>query len=101
MESDLIESDVLCIGGGPTGLMGAIRAAEMGATVVVADKCNTLYSGSGTAGNDHFLCYNPEFHGTDRAAPESGLGQKVMLKMVRPVSHAMTVCSSKTATSTT
>ncbi|MFC1868018.1 FAD-binding protein [Thermodesulfobacteriota bacterium] len=68
MESDMIETDVLCIGGGPTGLMAAIRASELGARVVVADKCNTLHSGSGTAGNDHFLCYNPEFHGTDRAA---------------------------------
>ncbi len=68
MASELIESDVLCVGGGPTGLMAAIRAAELGAKVVVADKGNTLHSGSGTAGNDHFMCYNPEFHGTDRAA---------------------------------
>jgi flavin-dependent dehydrogenase len=47
MKTDIIEADVLCIGGGPTGLMAAIRAAELGAKVVVADKCNTLHSGSG------------------------------------------------------
>ena len=32
---------------------------------VVADKANTLYSGSGGLGNDHFLCYIPEIHGKD------------------------------------
>ena len=46
-------------------MMAAIRASELGATVVVADKANTLHSGSGTAGNDHFACYIPEFHGKD------------------------------------
>jgi len=55
----------LCVGGGPAGLMAAIRASELGASVVVADKGNTLYSGSGAAGNDHFECYIPEYHGTD------------------------------------
>jgi len=61
----VVESDVLCIGGGIAGLMGAIRAAEKGARVVVADKANVKFSGSGATGNDHFMCYIPEFHGSD------------------------------------
>ena len=62
-----IETDVLCIGGGIAGLMGAIRAAEGGAKVIIAEKSNALYSGSGGMGNDHFMCYIPEIHGPDIA----------------------------------
>ena len=58
-----IETDVLCVGGGIAGLMAAIRAAELGAKVVVAEKGNTLTSGAGGLGNDHFLCYLPDVHG--------------------------------------
>jgi succinate dehydrogenase/fumarate reductase flavoprotein subunit len=61
----VIESDVLCIGGGIAGLMAAIRASELGAKVVVAEKGNTLRSGAAATGNDHFLCYIPEVHGDD------------------------------------
>src|SRR5512143_281879 len=60
-----IESDVLCVGGGIAGLMAAIRASELGAKVVVAEKGNALFSGRGRAGNDHFWCYIPEVHGSD------------------------------------
>jgi flavin-dependent dehydrogenase len=60
-----IKADVLCIGGGIAGLMAAIRASELGADVVVAEKGNTLTSGAGGIGNDHFLCYIPEVHGAD------------------------------------
>jgi succinate dehydrogenase/fumarate reductase flavoprotein subunit len=59
----LVKADVLCIGGGIAGLMAAIRASELGARVVVAEKSNVLYSGSGAVGNDHFQCYIPEIHG--------------------------------------
>ena len=45
-----VEADVLCVGGGIAGLMAAIRASELGAKVVVVDKANTLYSGSGGGG---------------------------------------------------
>lgn len=62
---ETIEADVLCIGGGIAGLMAAIRTAELGAKVVVAEKGNTLTSGAGGMGNDHFLCYLPEVHGQD------------------------------------
>ncbi|MFC1910783.1 FAD-binding protein [Chloroflexota bacterium] len=60
-----MESDVLIIGGGIAGLMAAIRSAELGVKVVVAEKANTLRSGDGSTGNDHFRCYIPEYHGND------------------------------------
>ncbi len=65
MEKQTVKADVLCIGGGIAGLMAAIRASELGAKVVVADKSNTIHSGRAGAGNDHFLCYLPEVHGAD------------------------------------
>lgn len=63
IKDEIIKSDVLVIGGGIGGLMAAIAAAEAGASVVVAEKADTLRSGSGATGNDHFCCYIPEFHG--------------------------------------
>jgi succinate dehydrogenase/fumarate reductase flavoprotein subunit len=65
MKTEKIQTDVLCVGGGIAGLMAAIRASELGAKVVIAEKGKTQYSGSGRAGNDHFWCYMPEFHGPD------------------------------------
>ncbi len=65
MKEEIVKADVLCVGGGIAGLMAAIRAAETGAKVVVTDKANTLRSGAGSTGNDHFRCYIPEFHGKD------------------------------------
>lgn len=65
VKNEVIETDVLCIGGGIAGLMAAIRARDLGAEVVVAEKGNTLSSGAGGIGNDHFLCYLPEVHGPD------------------------------------
>ena len=63
MQEEKIKCDVLVIGGGIAGLMAAIKAGEIGANVVVAEKANTLRSGSGGMGNDHFQCYIPEVHG--------------------------------------
>lgn len=63
-----LRTDVVVIGGGIAGLMAAIRAAEAGAAVVLAEKANTLRSGSGAAGNDHFRCYLPEVHGAGEKA---------------------------------
>ena len=68
MKEQVVKMDVLCIGGGIAGLMAAIRAAEAGAKVVIAEKCNALHSGRGRAGNDHFWCYIPEVHGADMEA---------------------------------
>ena len=65
VKTQRIETDVLCVGGGIAGLMAAIRAKEFGVRVVVVDKGNTLTSGAGGCGNDHFLCYIPEVHGPD------------------------------------
>ncbi|MFC1861355.1 FAD-binding protein [Chloroflexota bacterium] len=65
MLEETVESDVLCIGGGIAGLMAAIQATEHGAKVIVADKANTMRSGAGSTGNDHFRCYIPELHGPD------------------------------------
>jgi succinate dehydrogenase/fumarate reductase flavoprotein subunit len=62
---ETVKADVLCVGGGIASLMAAIRSAECGAKVVVADKSNTLRSGAGALGNDHFCCYIPEVHGRD------------------------------------
>lgn len=59
------QSDLLVIGGGIAGLMTAIRGAELGLKVIVADKSNVRYSGAGATGNDHFQCYIPEYHGND------------------------------------
>ena len=63
MEEKMVTADVLCVGGGIAGLMAAIRAAELGARVVVAEKGNALHSGRGRAGNDHFEAYIPDYHG--------------------------------------
>lgn len=62
-----IEADVLVVGGGIAGLMAAIRAAETGVNVVIAEKSNTKRSGSGATGNDHFCSFIPEIHGADMA----------------------------------
>ncbi|MFC1910962.1 FAD-binding protein [Chloroflexota bacterium] len=59
------QCDVLCVGGGLAGLMAGIRASELGAKVIIADKGNTLRSGSGASGCDYLCCYIPEVHGTD------------------------------------
>lgn len=65
MNEEVVKADVLCIGGGIAGLMAAIRAGEMGAMVVVAEKGNARYSGCGRSGNDHFETYIPEVHGSN------------------------------------
>ncbi len=65
MQQETIETDVLCVGGGIAGSMAAIRASELGASVVIAEKGNILHSGCGRGGNDHFTCYIPEIHGHD------------------------------------
>jgi succinate dehydrogenase/fumarate reductase flavoprotein subunit len=62
---EIIQTDLLCIGGGIAGLMAATRAGELGTKVIVADKANTRRSGNGSMGNDHFGCYMPDIHGGD------------------------------------
>lgn len=62
IRKEILECDVLVAGGGIAGLMAAIAAADKGAKVILADKGDTLRSGSGATGNDHFTCYIPEYH---------------------------------------
>jgi len=64
VETEHLKCDVLCVGGGIGGLMAAIRASELGAKVIVAEKGNVLHSGKGGGGCDHYLCYIPEVHGS-------------------------------------
>ena len=68
MNREVVETDVLCVGGGIAGLMAAIRASDLGAKVIVAEKGNTLRSGAAGCGNDHFWCYIPEVHGSNLEA---------------------------------
>jgi len=68
MKSKVVETDLLCVGGGIAGLMAAIRGRDLGVTAVIAEKGATRYSGAGRMGNDHFWCYIPEAHGDDLEA---------------------------------
>lgn len=65
VRDEIVRADVLVVGGGIGGMQAAIAAAEGGAKVVVAEKANTKRSGCGATGNDHFMCYLPEYHGDD------------------------------------
>ncbi|GMR23587.1 MAG: FAD-dependent oxidoreductase [Acidobacteriota bacterium] len=60
-----LESDVLVIGGGLAGCFAAIRAREMGASVIVAEKADTRRSGCASTGVDHCWTHIPEIHGPD------------------------------------
>lgn len=60
-----VQADVLIVGGGISGLQAAIAAGEKGAHVIVVEKADTRRSGCGATGNDHFMCYIPEYHGDD------------------------------------
>lgn len=60
---EIIDADVVIVGGGIAGLMAAVSSANSGAKTVVLEKANTKRSGSGAGGNDHFACYIPEVHG--------------------------------------
>ena len=63
VDPELIQTDVLVIGGGIAGLTASIGAAQSGASVVVAERVNSRRSGCGATGNDHFLCYCRPGHG--------------------------------------
>jgi succinate dehydrogenase/fumarate reductase flavoprotein subunit len=70
LKRTVIESDVLVIGGGLAGCMAAIRAREMGASVVVAEKADTRRSGCASTGVDHCWTYIPEIHGSQLSIEE-------------------------------
>ncbi len=56
-----VSSDILVVGGGLAGVRAAIGAAQMGASVVLADVGHAKRSGAGGAGVDHWhgACTNP------------------------------------------
>lgn len=56
------DADVLVIGGGLAGSMAAIRAADLGGSVIVAEKADTVRSGCAGMGVDHCWTYIPEIH---------------------------------------
>ena len=49
-----IETDVLVIGGGISGCWAAISAARQGVRVVLVEKGDTIRSGAGGPGCDHW-----------------------------------------------
>ena len=62
MELQRREADVLVIGGGIAGCMAAIRARELGLSVILWDKANPRRSGGAATGIDHCWAYLPEIH---------------------------------------
>ncbi|MFP5527994.1 FAD-dependent oxidoreductase [Peptococcus simiae] len=66
IKEEVLSCDVLVVGGGIAGLMAAIAASDNGAKVILCDKGDTLRSGSGATGNDHFACYIRSYHNNDK-----------------------------------
>ncbi len=60
-KENVVNADVLILGGGIAGCHAAVHAARRGAKVVVVDKGAVIRSGSGGAGVDHWhaACTNP------------------------------------------
>lgn len=65
IDEQVVTADFLVIGGGISGLQAGITAAELGLNTLILEKADTRRSGNGCGGNDHFLCYLPEYHGDD------------------------------------
>jgi succinate dehydrogenase/fumarate reductase flavoprotein subunit len=64
LTEERISTDVLVVGAGAGGMMAAISAADSGARVILCEKGNARRSGGIGGGNDHFVCYIPEIHGS-------------------------------------
>lgn len=62
---EVIESDVLVIGGGLAGCMAAIRAREHGLDTVVIEKAAINRSGECGRGIDHYVIAHPLINGID------------------------------------
>lgn len=54
---EVLTTDVLIVGGGLAGSNAAIAAAEMGASVLIADKSSIERCGAIAGGVDHFMAY--------------------------------------------
>lgn len=59
-EVDVVDADVLCIGGGFAGTWAALRAAELGARVILVDKAYVSRSGASTMSGGITTCPLPE-----------------------------------------
>ena len=57
-----VDTDVLVIGGGLSGCMAAIKAAEYDVSVTIAEKADTRASGCAGTGVDHIWGYIPPVH---------------------------------------
>jgi adenylylsulfate reductase subunit A len=55
--SEILETDVLIVGGGLAGNNAAIAAAEMGVRVLIADKSSIERCGAIAGGVDHFMAF--------------------------------------------
>lgn len=62
LKQKLVETDVLCIGGGIAGLMAAIRKSKLEDKVLTTKRGNVIYIGCGAIAKDYFMCYVPEIH---------------------------------------
>ena len=62
LDKEIVETDVLVLGGGLAGCMAAIKASESGLKVTMAEKANTKRSGSTATGIDHLWAYIPPIH---------------------------------------
>jgi succinate dehydrogenase/fumarate reductase flavoprotein subunit len=66
MRDEYIRTDVLVIGGGLAGCFAAIKAAELGAEVVIFDKANIRRSGNGGAGLHRIPLIHPNYNITSQ-----------------------------------
>ena len=61
MRENLVETDVLVIGGGIAGCFAAIKAKERGVNVVMVDKAYAGRSGANTFTPLSCMVFNPEW----------------------------------------
>jgi len=66
MSDEYISTDVLVIGGGLAGCFAAIKAAELGAQVVIFDKAHIRRSGNGGTGLHRIPLIHPDYNLTSR-----------------------------------
>lgn len=63
MEKEIIDCDLLVIGGGLAGCMAAIKGADLGMKTVMVEKANPLRSGAAATGVDHIWAHFPDIQG--------------------------------------